>query len=357
MIISVSNQKGGCGKTTTAINLASALAQMGHRTLLVDLDPQTHASLGLGIVPEKEKFTIYNVLTDRSEKKEFLESAIQPFSENLDVVPGHLLLSTIEQEFSDREQAVGRLKEILDHMVFPYRYVVVDCPPSLGFLTFNALHAADLVIVPIDLGSFSLMGVGKLLSMVELIRVKMNRVPEVMALPTMVDMRSRFAQTMLSDIKNAFRENIFDHPIHVNVACREAQAKGLPVRQHDEKARASKDYQELAEEIVERFTKSSDMCSLDSSEASSNRLRVRDFTFMAPEAGGVYLVGEFNGWRIGEESKLWNRGKGVWEKRLALPPGRYRYKFVIDGKWVLDPINSLSESNPYGGVDSILDLF
>jgi len=359
VILAVSNQKGGCGKTTTAINLSSALAAMGKRTLLIDLDPQTHASYGLGIRTDRLEQTVYNVLTERADKKQFLESVIHPYASNLDIAPGHVLLSTIEQEFADRDHAVAKLKDALDHMVFPYEYVVIDCPPSLGFLTFNALFAADLVIVPVDLGSFSLIGVGKLLSMIELIRVKMDRAPKVYALPTLVDLRSLFAKRMIEQVRQAFCENIFSNFIHASIACREAQALGVPLRNHKPDVKAAQDYDKLAIEIVSVFGRVAEPepeRAILPGAGEPRRSRVKDFMLQAPAAAGVYIVGDFNGWRIDAESKLWNSGKGLWQKRLALPPGRYRYKFVIDGAWTPDPSNELAEPNPYGGVDSILEI-
>ncbi len=219
MIIAVTNQKGGCAKTTTAINLAASMAALGQRTLLVDLDPQTHATLGLGIHSENLDVSIYNVLSDRADQKQFIENIIRPYSENLDIAPGHVLLSTIEQEYVDKDQAVGKLKSVLKNLVFPYQQVVIDCPPSLGFLTFNALFAADLAVVPVELSSFALYGVAKLLSMIELIRVKMNYAPKVCALPTMVDLRSRFSRNMLEMVQETFKDNLFQSIIHMNVSC------------------------------------------------------------------------------------------------------------------------------------------
>lgn len=359
MILAVTNQKGGCAKTTTAINLASSLAAMGHRTLLIDLDPQTHASIGLGLKPDHLTASIYNVLSDRSDQKQFIENIIRPYAENFDVAPGHVLLSTIEQEFVEKDQAVGKLKQVLENMVFPYEYIILDCPPSLGFLTFNALFAADLALVPIELGSFALFGVAKLLSMIELIRVKMQYAPRVFALMTMVDLRSRFAKDMMGRVRDAFRDNLFDTVIRQNVACRESQQIGIPVRHHDPKSRAAADYDTLALEIVQKLgdgaSRRQEIADAGAARYDT-RSRVKDFSFQTSTARQVFLVGDFNGWRLDESSKLWDQGKGTWQKRLILEPGRYRYKFVVDGKWMADPSNTLAEPNPFGGIDSVIEI-
>jgi chromosome partitioning protein len=360
MIIAVTNQKGGCAKTTTAINLAASLAAMGHRTLLIDLDPQTHASIGLGLRPESLGATIYNVLSDRSDQKQFMENIIRPYSEHFDIAPGHVLLSTIEQEFVEKDQAVGKLKQILENLVFPYEYIILDCPPSLGFLTFNALFASDLALVPIELSSFALFGVAKLLSMIELIRVKMQHAPRVCALMTMVDLRSRFAKSMMERVREAFKDNLFSTTIHQNVACRESQQAGIPVRHHDPRSRAALDYDALAHELVAQLGDGSiqveSRIPLENRSRIDTRSRVRDFSFQGTTASQVFLVGDFNNWRLDESSKLWDQGKGTWQKRVILEPGRYRYKFVVDGKWVADPSNNLAEPNPFGGIDSVIEI-
>ncbi len=358
MIIAVTNQKGGCAKTTTAINLAASLAALCHRTLLIDLDPQTHASIGLGLKPDQLAASVYNVLSDRSDQKQFIENIIRPYADNFDVAPGHVLLSTIEQEFVEKDQAVGKLKQVLENMVFPYEYIILDCPPSLGFLTFNALFAADLALVPIELGSFALLGVAKLLSMIELIRVKMQHAPRVFALMTMIDLRSRFSKDMMVRVQDAFRDNLFETMIRQNVACRESQLAGIPVRQHSPKSRASEDYDALAREIAQKLGDEPARRSeaVEAGPRYDTRSRVRDFAFQASAARQVYLVGDFNNWRLDESSKLWDQGKGAWQKRLHLEPGRYRYKFVVDGKWVADPSNNLAEPNPFGGIDSVIEI-
>lgn len=362
MIIAVANQKGGCAKTTTAINLADSLASLGYRTLLIDLDPQTHATIGLGLKPDELESTIYHVLTEHPNKKQFIENVIQPYSDCLDIAPGHVLLSTIEQEYAQQDEAVGKLRNVMQHMVFPYDYVIIDCPPSIGFLTFNALYASDFAIVTIELGSFALFGVAKLLSMIELIRVKMNYAPQVYALATMVDVRSKFARSMIERIQDAFDQHLFKTVIHTSVACREAQQIGVPVRRHKPHSRPALDYIELAKEVVGMGEPSSASETVDVSLLTPNQRieakqsSIREFALEAPQAKNVYLVGDFNNWRIDHESRLNISDQGQWQKRVPLDPGKYRYKFVVDGKWVPDPTNTQAEPNPYGGIDSVLEI-
>ena len=358
-VIALSNQKGGCGKTTSAINIAASLAFLEKRTLLIDLDPQAHATFGLGIRSEKLEHSIYNVLSEQDDKKKnFIEDVIIPIDTHLDLVPAHILLSTIEQEFTNKDESVSKLDEAIKSLSFPYQYVIIDCPPSLGFLTFNALRAAQTVIIPIELGSFSLMGVGKLLSMIELIRVKLQHTPEVFALPTMMDMRTRFAKHMMEEIRAAFGEHILNSGVRQTVLIRESQAKGEPVIKYNPKAKGSVDYLMVTQEIL---TKIKDV---SVSGASSNGVlknlpvfdRLKDFFLKIEGAKEVHLVGDFNNWKVSDESLLWQKEKDLWQKRIFLEPGKYRYKFIIDGEWVTDPFNDHLEPNPYGGVDSVLEI-
>ena len=356
-IIAISNQKGGCGKTSSAINLAASFASLGHRTLLIDLDPQAHASFGLGVRNDKEK-SIYNVLTEAEGRKSFFEQVIVPIDTNLDLVPSHILLSTIEQEFTNKDESVSRLYDAIGNLSFPYQMIVIDCPPSLGFLTFNALRAAQTVIVPVELGSFSLMGVNKLLSMIELIRVKLQHTPRVFALPTMVDMRTRFAKYMIEEIKAAFGEQVLNSPIHQTITVKESQAKGVPLIQYDPKSKGAIDYLILSQELLNKISHENERrqpgLEQDSLPAPSDRLR--EFMVKIPGAREVHLVGDFNNWQVSQDSLLWQKEEGLWQKRIFLEPGRYRYKFVIDGEWTTDPLNDRLEPNPYGGVDSVFEI-
>lgn len=373
--IAVANQKGGCGKTTTAINLAGAIASLGKRVLIVDLDPQAHATFGLGMLNQPADKSIYSVLTDNPDKRKTVLDCIVNVTQNLDMVPSNILLSTIEQELKDTEGAVSKLYEALSSTKLDYDYVVIDCPPSLGFLTFNALRAADLVIVPVDMGAFSLMGVGKLLGMIELIKINIGHSPTVRSLATLFDRRLKYSQTILDDIKSFFKDQMLETVIRLNVTLKKAVAKGVTVTQFDSKSNGAIDYRGLAQEIIrmqgaEEFTKALAECAYKQEEvALPNPPRIpaiqineepaeRDTAFQinAPQAKEVYIVGDFNHWKINEASRLSRLDNGQWEKKYALTPGKYRYKFVVDGEWVLDSLNQEKEQNPYGTYDSVKKL-
>ena len=248
--IAIANQKGGCGKTTTAINLSAALADSGRKVLLIDLDPQSHASFGLGVTVQIVNVTIYNVLTDDPEKRRSIDDCVLNAANNLDVVPSNILLSTLEQELKDKDDAVSRLYNILAGAKLNYDYAVIDCPPCLGFLTFNALRACDLVIVPIDMSAFSLMGVGKLLGMLELIKIKINHSPAIAALATIFDKRTKYSQEILTEMRSFFKNQMLSSVIRTNVALKKAASKGVSVIGFDRRSNGAADYLELSREVL-----------------------------------------------------------------------------------------------------------
>ena len=340
-VIAVANQKGGCGKTTTAINLSSCLSSLKRRVLLIDLDPQSHASYGLGVNTQDLEKSIYNAMTDTPEKRRTLDDVVLKISDNFNLAPSNILLSTLEQELKDKEDAVSKLHLALAQAISNYDYIIIDCPPSLGFLTFNALRASDEIIVPIEMSAFSLMGVSKLLGMLELIKIKINHSPRVRALATIYDKRTNFSGMMLDEIKRFFNEDLYKTVIRGNVALKKAIFSRVPVDKFDKNAPGSEDYRALALEVL-------------SAEKDIPPQQEASFTVEAPEAKEVYIVGEFNGWRIDESSLLVRNDNGRWIKRFPLSPGRYRYKFVVDGQWVLDAANVEKEKNPFGSFDSIL---
>lgn len=373
--IAIANQKGGCGKTTTAINISSAIASLGKKVLLIDLDPQSHASFGLGAANPPVDKSIYNVLTNNAEKRRTIFDCIINVTQNLDIIPSNILLSTIEQELKDTEGAVSKLHEILNANQTDYDYIVIDCPPSLGFLTFNALRAAELIIVPIDMSAFSLMGVGKLLGMIELIKVKINHAPRVKALATIFDKRLKYSQVIFDEIKAFFKEQMLETVIRMNVTLKKAAAKGVSVIQFDNKSNGAIDHTALAQEVIridgaDEFKRALAECAAKPEESSFTPERARipapttpepaegetTFSISAPTAKEVYIVGDFNHWKINDESRLMRSEDGNWEKRFTLSPGKYRYKFVVDGEWLLDARNEDREQNPFGTYDSVKKL-
>jgi chromosome partitioning protein len=351
--IAVANQKGGCGKTTTAINLGAALAENGKRVLVIDLDPQAHASFALRKDDQSPDSSAYNVLTEKPEKKRPFESCIVHVSPGFDILPSNAQLSTIEQELNDREDAVSVLRKALS-ACHSYDYTLIDCPPSLGFLTFNALRAADWVIIPIDMSPFTLVGVGKLLGMIDLMEKKTGRAPQVSALATLFDKRTKYSQSILDEIESFFSDGLLQTVIRHNVALKRAVSEGTSVISFDPTSNGARDYVMLADEIM-RCDQHVPVWKQNEA-ASGTDIREVTFVIEAPAASEIYLVGEFNDWAADERSRLLPGENGFWEKRMELPPGTYRYKFLVDGEWNIDHRNQNVESNGFGSFDSIIRI-
>jgi chromosome partitioning protein len=374
--IAVANQKGGCGKTTTAINLSATLAATGRRVLLIDLDPQGHASFGLRASNLPTDRSIYYVLTDNPEKRRSLDSCIANVSRTLDIVPSNVQLSTLEQEFKGKEDAVSELYRVLSASPSPYEYIIIDCPPSLGFLTFNALRAADQVIVPIDMSAFTLMGVGKLLGMLGLINTKIGHIPRLNALATLFDIRTTYSQSVLEEVKGFFGNQMLQTVIRLNVALKRAVSEGVSVIDFDKTSKGAKDYTALCYETLrldgvedpkKPFVSSTPAPVPEKRETilppeekieKSFELDMKEVTFAmeSSAAKDIYVAGDFNDWKISDESRLARGENGCWEKRVKLPHGRYRYKFVVDGEWTTDSKNEAREINAFGSFDSVMEI-
>ncbi|RZB37225.1 MAG: chromosome partitioning protein [Desulfobacteraceae bacterium Eth-SRB2] len=249
-VIASANQKGGCGKTTTAINLSSSLSSKGERVLLIDFDPQAHATMGLNIMHSDLEKSIYHVITPKDYKFLRIEDILVPIKDNFDLAPSSLILSAVEQELSGLEGRENRLFRAIQALKKTYDYVVIDCPPSIGHLCFNALRACQEVIIPIDMSLFSLRGVAKLLEFIILLKDKTGHDVKSRALITMYDRRTRYSRVVLEKVKTEFGDNVFETVIRYNIRLRETADHGLPVGDYDKTAIGHKDYENLAEEVI-----------------------------------------------------------------------------------------------------------
>jgi len=366
-IISIANQKGGCGKTTTAINLASALSLNGKKVLLFDLDPQAHASLGLDV---ESQDSIYNVISKLTPRKLKIENVIKRIENEFDLVPSNVLVGTLEQELSDEIGRELKLSEVIEPLKDQYDYVIIDCPPSLGILTVNAIRVSEELIIPVEMSRFSLQGVDHLLDIVNLVKDRLNHTVRCRVLITMFDSRLRHSFAMLATFKERFEAMLFDTIVHTNVKLKESAVMGRPVVYYDKYCRGSKDYYSLAKELLAREKEeeeketdgkkdtefqplSSQMKKLVKEESKS--LLMTKFEIEAPGAKSVYVTGSFNDWSLDDTCRL-KEEDGRWETQIELKPGLYKYQFIIDGVWKEDPNNSRKERNSFGDINSLVEV-
>lgn len=249
--IAIANQKGGVGKTTTAINLATALAASGWRCVLVDLDPQGNASTGLGLKQAERVHSSYDLLLGDASLK---DAAIPTMIPNLDIVPATVDLSGAEIELVEYEDRTGRLKAAFDKSDSHWDICLIDCPPSLGLLTINSLVAVDSILVPLQCEFFALEGLSQLLQTVERIQKRFNPDLAILGVAlTMFDRRNRLTDQVADDVRSCLGGLVFDTVIPRNVRLSEAPSHGLPALVYDHRCSGSEAYMNLARELIGRM--------------------------------------------------------------------------------------------------------
>lgn len=442
-IIAIINQKGGCGKTTTSINLAACLARLGQKTLLVDMDPQGHCGVGLAVPEDQIERTIYDTLIEEADGKPAkISEIVWQIASDFDLAPSNIKLAGFEQVFAGRTGREDRLSKSLATAKLNYQWAILDCPPSVGLITFNALRACDEVIVPVETGFFSLHGLAKMMETLELMKERCSKDILIRVLPTLYDTRTKLAREVLSELRTKFRDYLMESTVNFNTKLKEAASFGQPITEYDPGSRGYKDFVNLARELMghrpvdvelrpnEQLSRPAELVqrakqlsqltnfqfgrntvpstppapAIPAAEETQQHLerpltttgtmtaprihaatqaaepativetprttqqKIEDFygvkqlgdevvfSVRLEQARKVLLAGDFNGWSPMGTPLQTNGRPGVWVAKLPLPRGRYRYRLIVDGKWMTDPNNQYVETNEYGELNNIVEV-
>jgi len=420
--IAIINQKGGCGKTTTAINLAAVMAEGGDRTLLVDMDPQSHCALGLAVPEAQIERSISDLMRAGLNGTISFSDIVWQIARNLDLAPSTMALAGIEQELAMQPDKDRRLMHVLSTVRDQYDFCIIDCPPSIGLLTFNALRAADEVIVPVETGYFAMQGSLKQEATIEMLARRAGHHVRFKALATMYDVRTKLAREILTELRRQFGERLLPVVVHFNAKLKEAASFGQAITEYDPGSRGYQDFEKLvawlkanppapvmpvepepvaaspvlsrAAELVERaralsartaqlaqklsndpdvyrerrVDSSVAVCEMPAARSATLveklakvygvRATAQGLLFVQPATRGaqLFIAGDFNHWNPTATPLRHDEHLSVWQTCVPVPPGRYRYRLVVDGQWERDPYNSYVESNPFGELNSVIEV-
>jgi chromosome partitioning protein len=375
-VITIFNHKGGCGKTTTAINLGATLAAAKRRVLLVDLDPQAHSTVGCGVREDEVELCSFHAMRgpEADEPPVGLSDIAWEVFEGFYLAPSGVRLATLEQTLAGTDGRENRLRQLIDPLADRYDYVIVDCGPGLGILSINALVAATEVIVPVDLGFFSIYGLSRTIEAVGMIAERTDRQPPLHILPTMYDTRARSMRRTLAALRDQHGPSVLNTVIRFNVALREAAAMGSPIVEFKPGSRGHEDYVALAQELMasDLHLEYHQQVSQEAAEAAHEEKALDQkiemvygatlidggirFVCHAPGAQRVQIAGDFNQWASTDGEMAATDPPDVWTKEVLVPRGRYAYRLIIDGRWCSDPANPYVESNPYGELNSVVEV-
>jgi len=377
-VISIFNHKGGCGKTTTAINLAATLAGAKRRVLLVDLDPQSHATIGCGVREDEVELSTWHAM--RGESSDGgplgLPDIAWEILDNCYLAPASVGLASLEQLLAGTEGREMRLRRLIEQTGERYDFIVVDCGPGLGILSINALVAATEVLVPVDLGFFSTYGLARVAETIEMVAGRTGQQPVMRVLATMYDSRARSSRQTLAGLRDQHGPTMLNTVIRYHVGLREAAAMGSPIAEFRPESRGHEDYRALAQEFLAaglqleyeqmarteaRELKADEQAVDRKIETVYGALPIEGgvrFVCHSPGAKSVQVAGDFNQWTAadGKAEMAETDQPGVWSREVRLPPGRYAYRLIIDGRWCSDPANPYVESNPYGELNSVVEV-
>lgn len=362
-IIAIANLKGGCGKTTTSINFAASLALLNKKVLIVDLDPQGHSTCGLGVRQQENGQSSYDLFSTRAFSTDF-SRMILSVEENLFLLPAFSNLIDVEAEMTGIAGMEKRLRsqlQWLDSQIPGFDYIVLDCSPSLGCLTWNALEAADEIIIPVEPSFFSLHGLAKMSETLSVLNQRRLTPIVVHALLTIFDSRTCFGKEVYEEVKVFFKDKLFKAIIHESVLFKEAASAGQTMVQYNRNSGAFRDYFNLAVEYLARqIDQALPPKKLGWDHTLHNHLGPRKihggilFQTISKTAKTVEIAGDFNQWI--PEGMMRRSEEGLWQKVIPITSGTYRYKFIIDGEWQLDPYQPVQQPNSFGSLDSYLDL-